>query len=119
MARPLRSVSSVRVSLTVTTKHRTEPGAAALCSASLAGVIGRIVACVLPSAHAPQPRPRSHEITKKMCFFFVCFFVSLCLGGLVSRRCAARSIRTRPGRRAVGGGDQEEADAGRKNRSAD
>ena len=41
MARPLVSVASVRVSLTVTTKQRTDGGALALCSTSLMGEIVR------------------------------------------------------------------------------
>jgi hypothetical protein len=43
MARPLVSVASVRVSLTVITKHRTDRGACALWSRSLRPVMEAIV----------------------------------------------------------------------------
>ena len=83
------------------------------------GVIGRIVACVLPSAHVPQPWPRSHEITKKICFFFVCFS---CLGVFVVSLLVAAPrdpfVLDQAAERWVER-DLEEADAGRKNRSAD
>jgi hypothetical protein len=42
MARPLESVSLVRVSLTVMTKQRTDAGPAALCSTWLLGLMPRL-----------------------------------------------------------------------------
>ena len=84
------------MSLTVTTKHRTEPGAAALCSASLAGVIGRIVTCVLPSPHATGS-PRKHENTSRLAHYVrclelvvACFRVRRCSRGRASSAAAPR-----------------------------
>ena len=110
IARPLVSVASVRVSLTVRTKQRTDAGAAALCSAWLirahcSAAHATIRACGTPDATA-----------------FV--LVSVCRRGhgRVSGawfRGAARSVYARPRRRALGRANAEEADARREDRPAD
>src|SRR5262245_49796984 len=62
MARPLLSVSSVRVSLTVNTKQRTDGGAAALCATSLiaADCTALVSGARMPAAMAQCHRAEAH-----------------------------------------------------------
>src|SRR5262249_15248384 len=75
IAFPLVSVASVRVSLTVTTKHRTDRGASALCSASAA--CGTPV--ILPPTACYHPAMRSRHDAWSSCLrvFVACLFVAV------------------------------------------
>ena len=116
MARPLVSVASVRVSLTVTMKHCTDRGACALCSAS-AGI--RVIvarrACYDPP-HARQRNHRDADVAKRMRVRFVpCRLSSRSRS---SSAAPSRSVQARPRRRALGRRHAQEADARREGRAA-
>src|SRR5262245_16599088 len=113
IARPLVSLSSVRVSLTVRTKQRIDFGAAARCSASARG---GMAACY-HRACAGLDQPRNYESTNKthLGFVFSCFRGSLDRGD--AGGCHAQAPAG-PRRGSLGRADAEEAHARRKNRPA-